>query len=114
MNLENKKIIELKDYEGEYLYDNRLDKFFENLDEIKSCYESLGFEIPKYLYGTFFEAVSLNLNSILKDACYDHEGDIEDNLIGVEELEKAINKFNEDNTGVGSYYPDFNTLVKLF
>ena len=107
MNLENKKIIELKDYEEEYLYDNRLDKFFENLDEIKSCYESLGFEIPKYLYGTFFEAVSLNLNSILKDACYDHEGDIE-------ELEKAINKFNEDNTGVGSYYPDFNTLVKLF
>ena len=49
-----------------------------------------------------------------KDACYDHEGDIEDNLNGVEELEKAIKKFNDDNTGVGSYYPDFNTLVKLF
>ena len=51
---------------------------------------------------------------ILKDACSDHEGDIEDNLNGVEELEKAIKKFNDDNTGVGSYYPDFNTLVKLF
>ncbi len=66
MNLENKKIIELKDYEGEYLYDNRSDKFFQSLDEVKSCYEELDFEMPKYLYGSFFEPISLKFNIIVR------------------------------------------------
>ncbi|MPN49311.1 hypothetical protein SDC9_196928 [bioreactor metagenome] len=97
----------------DYIYDDQ-EGYFTCIDTMEEYFERRILPMPKYAYGTYLEPVSIDLDSILESACDDHAEGVEDNLNGVSELRKAIEKFNQDNIGVGSYYPDYKTVVKLF
>ena len=113
----NVKVINYKDYTGEFIYDEVSNHFFRDLEEMKNHYIDLNF-LPRYVYGTKLVPMRLDLDYILQntyeDCTDDIEGFIEDSLNGVEELKDAVNKFNEKNKHIKGYYvADFNTIVKL-
>ena len=113
----NVKVINYKDYTGEFIYDEVSNHFFRDLEEMKNHYIDLDF-LPRYVYGTKLVPMRLDLDYILQntyeDCTDDIEGFIEDSLNGVEELKDAVNKFNEKNKHIKGYYvADFNVIVKL-
>ena len=113
----NVKVINYKDYTGEFIFDEVSNHFFKDLEEIKNHYINLDF-LPRYIYGTKLVPMRLDLDYILQntyeDCTDDIEGFIEDSLNGVEELKDAVNKFNEKNKHIKGYYvADFNVIVKL-
>ena len=112
----NVKVINYKDYTGEFIFDEVSNYFFKDLEKIKNHYINL--DLPRYIYGTKLVPMRLDLDYILQntyeDCTDDIEGFIEDSLNGVEELRQAVNKFNERNKHIKGYYvADFNTIVKL-
>lgn len=112
----NVKVINYKDYTGEFIFDEISNYFFKDLEEIKNHYINL--DLPRYIYGTKLVPMRLDLDYILQntyeDCTDDIEGFIEDSLNGVEELKDAVNKFNEKNKHIKGYYvADFNVIVKL-
>lgn len=111
------KVINYKNYSGGMIFDDDSWKFFDDLDSIKDYYNALNKEIPQYVYGTRFKSIKINLTEILEEAYEDVTDDItnfiESRVNGVEELQAAINKFNEINKEIGNYYWDWNTVVEL-
>lgn len=108
------KVINYMDEDLDYIYDSETEEYFGCIDTMEDWYSMKGLEMPKYAYGTYLEPVSLDLDCILENACDDHAEGVDDNLNGISELREAIEQFNKDNRGVGSYYPDYKTVVKLF
>lgn len=103
------KVIDYKDYKGKFLYDDKLDEFFENLEEVRKRYKIQ----PQYMYGTYYRSIKINLYNLLEYVCEDlAEGTI-DCLIGVEELQEAVDKFNKLNEENGTYYEDNHVIVRL-
>lgn len=123
MKIENRlndtevKVINYADYGDGMIFDDTSWKFFDDLDSIKDYYNALNKEIPQYVYGTRFKSIKINLTEILEEAYEDVTDDItnfiESRVNGVEELQVAINKFNEINKEIGNYYWDWNTVVEL-
>ena len=115
MNIEDRindgevKVVDYKDYKGKLLYDWKLDEFFKSLDEIRKRYEIQ----PKYMYGTYYESVKINLYNILENICEDHVEGTFECLKGVEELQEAVDKFNKLNEENGTYYEDNHVIVRL-
>lgn len=120
INLEEKlkekgvKVIDYMDKDIDYIFDDDQEKYFDCIDTMEDWYSMKGLEMPKYAYGTYLQSVSLDLDCILENACDDHAEGVDDNLNGISELREAIEKFNKVNRGVGSYYPDYKIVVKLF
>lgn len=108
------KIIDYRAEGLEYIYDDDHTKYFNSIDEMEEWFWMKNLSMPKYAFGTVFEPVSLDLEYILESACEEHAESVIDMLNGVSELKDAIDKFNRDNLTVGSYYPDYKTVVKLF
>lgn len=104
----NKNIIEYKDYKGKCLYDERTDKFFKSLEKIKEEYEVL----PLYMYAAYYRPVSIDLKYILDNLCEEYDTTT-DSLLGLEDLKKEIDIFNNLNKNIGYYYPNMNIKVKL-
>ena len=53
------------------------------------------------------------LDSIISEICEDSYENAEDDIVGQEDLEKALNKFNELNKSLKSYEPNYNKVVKV-
>ena len=110
-------VIKYEYYTGEFIYDEVSNRFFKSLAEMKNHYMNSDF-LPRYVYGTKLVPMRLDLDYILQntyeDCTDDIESFIEDSLNGVEELRKAIDKFNKKNEHIKGYYvADFNVIVKL-
>lgn len=110
------RIINYRDYEGEVLYDTETGEYFENIDEMKLYYKDEGKEIPKYAYGCEFIPVQADAGWILDCITDEHAEGVEDSIVGLYELEEAINEFNRANKEamVGSYYEDLGSIIELF
>ena len=108
------KVVDYKNYDEPYIYDNESGEYFSCVDTMEDYYKDNNLEMPKYAYGVYFEPVKLDLDYILENACEEHHEDALYSLDCVGELREAIDKFNEDNKGNGSYFEDINTIVKLF
>lgn len=108
------KVINYMEEGLEYIYDDEHEEYFSCIDTMEDWFSIRNLPIPKYAFGTKLEPVNLDLDCILENACEDHAEGVEDMLEGVSELRAAIDKFNKDNLDVGSYYPDYKTVVKLF
>lgn len=108
------KVVDYKTYDEPYIYDNESGEYFSCVDTMEDYYKDNNLEMPKYAYGVYFEPVKLDLDYILENACEEHHEDALYSLDCVGELKQAIDKFNEDNKGNGSYFEDINTIVKLF
>lgn len=107
------KIIDYKDYDEPYIYDEETSEYFSCVDVMKDYYKDNNLEIPKYVYGVYFEPIKLDLDYILESACEEHYEDAIYSLDGIGELKEAINKFNKDNKSNGSYFEDINTVVRI-
>ena len=108
-------IIKYKDYDLRVLYDDTTDKYFVGIDEMTSYYKEHNLYIPRYVYGCYFEPVELDLEWMLECVCDEHAEGIYDNLYGVEELSKAVDKFNKINRyyEIGSFYENYRTIIDL-
>lgn len=113
-NVKNVKVINYREYEEPYLYDNETGEFFSCVDAMEDYYKDNNLQMPKYAYGVYFAPIRLDLDYILENACEEHHEDALYSLDCVEELREAIDKFNEDNKMNGSYFDDINTIVELF
>lgn len=119
LNSPNVKVINYKDYKGEKIYDEVTEEYFNDIGELEDYYDNYtdSLPYPHYAYGSYFKPFKLDLDFILQSTYEDCTDDVisflEDSLNGVEELRKAINKFNEVNKEIGCYYEDFRTIVKL-
>lgn len=120
LNSPNVKVVNYRDCKCEMIYDEVSDEFFNDTGELENYYDNNNPDLPypQYVYGTYFKPVKLDLDYMLGSTyedCTDNyiEDFIEDSLNGVEELRKAVNKFNESNKEIGCYYEDFKTIVKL-
>lgn len=107
------KITSCEDYKIDCMYDEKSDNYFNDIESIEEYYEDNISNMPKYVYGCKFESVKLDTDWIIEQAIEEHAEEIEDKLNGIDELIKAIDKFNDDNKDVGSYYDDIMTIVKL-
>lgn len=108
------KVVNYIDYDEPYIYDNETGEYFSCFDAMEDWYKDNDLEIPKYAYGVYFVPIQLDLDYILESACEEHHEDALYSLDCVEELKEAIDKFNKDNRGNGSYFEDINTIVQLF
>lgn len=110
------RIINYRDYETDVLYDPETDKYFFDIDEMESYYKYNELEMPRYAYGCEFEPVQADAVWLLDCITDDHEEGIRDSIVGLEELEKAIDEFNQANEEamVGSYYEDLGLIIELF
>ncbi|MFQ9545311.1 MAG: hypothetical protein ACLR02_09865 [Clostridium sp.] len=130
LNSPNVKIIDYKDYNGGFVYDEVSKKYFSNINGLKRYYDNILINVPypHYVYSTYFEPYKLDLINILEDTYGNYldtmlekqsleninENTYLENLLnGVKELRKAINKFNESNKEIGDYCVDYNTIIKL-
>lgn len=111
---EHLKIVNYVDYDEPYIYDVETNEYFNDVDAMDTYYKENKLEMPKYAYGVYFKSIELDLDCILEDACEEHHEDALYSLDCVEDLRKAINQFNEDNKGNGSYFEDTNTIIELF
>lgn len=110
------RIINYRDYEEEVLYDTETDEYFLDIDEMESYYEDSELEMPRYAYGCEFIPVQADAWWILDCITDDHAYGVRDSIVGLEELEEAIDKFNKANEEamVGSYYEDLGLIIELF
>ena len=108
-------IIKYKDYDLRVLYDDTTDKYFVDIDEMTSYYKEHNLYMPRYVYGCYFEPAELDLEWMLECVCDEHAEGIYDSLYGVEELQKAVDKFNKINRDneIGSFYEDYRTIIDL-
>ena len=110
------RIINYRDYEGEVLYDSETDEYFSDIDEMELYYEDNELEMPRYAYGCEFIPVQADAGWILDCITDEHAEGVEDSIVGLYELEEAINEFNRANKEamVGSYYEDLGSIIELF
>ncbi|NFH00747.1 hypothetical protein FC831_10550 [Clostridium botulinum] len=119
MNIEDKiknkevNIIKLEDYDIEYIYDEQSNEYYSSVDNLMDYYEYKPEEIPKYVYGCYFQHFQLDLEWLLESSVDDFDENLLDRIDGVEELSDAIDKFNKTNKDEGSYYIDYKTVVEL-
>lgn len=113
IKLNEVKVIEYKDYDGEFLYDDNTENFFSCIDTMEDYYKDNNLIMPKYTYGCYFIPFTLDLENFLEYEAQEHHEDILDSLEDVSELGKAIEKFNESNKSNGSYTEDIRTIIKL-
>lgn len=107
------KIVDYKDYDEPYIYDEETSEYFSCLDAMMDYYRIKNLEMPKYVYGVYFESIELDVGYILESACEEHHEDAIYSLDGVGELKEAIDKFNKDNKTNGTYFEDINTVVRI-
>ena len=110
------KIINFKDYKNEVLYDPEIDEYFSDIDEMESYYEDYEDEkMPRYAYGCEFIPIQADAGWILDCIDDEHAEGVRDSIVGFEELEEAIDKFNKANEEamVGSYYENSRIIVEL-
>ena len=84
----------------DYIYEPEHDNWFDCIDELEDWFNHRGLEVPEYAYG--------------EDEAQAYDEEIIDRLDGLEELRKAIEKFNKINNGNGTYQVEYGTVVKLF
>lgn len=110
------RIINYRDYETDVLYDPETDEYFLDIDEMESYYEDSELEMPRYAYGCEFIPVQTDAGWILDCITDEHAYGVRDSIVGLEELEEAIDKFNKANEEamVGSYYEDLGLIIELF
>lgn len=113
LNDKNVKIVDWKEYEIEFLYDENTDSYFTDVDEMVDVYRGYEKDMPKYAYGCHFIPFQLDVDGILESESDDHYDEILENIDGKKELFEAIEKFNKANEKNGSYYQDVMTIVKL-
>lgn len=108
------KVIDYMNEDLDCIYDEEHEAYFRCIDTMEDWFSMRNLSMPKYAFGTKLEPVNLNLDYILENVCEDHAEGIEDMLKGVPELRAAIEEFNKANLNVGSYYPDYKIIVKLY
>lgn len=70
-------------------------------------------EWPAYAFVCKGSVFLLDLEDELYSACEDHHDGAADRLVGVKELQAAVDRFNEANAHVVTYHPDFRRVVAV-
>ena len=94
-----------------------VDKMYDNVEDLLDC---CGDNPPEFVHPMAPVVFSgLDLSDILCQCeeqfpCFDEEFILADNLSGLDELEKAIKKFNEENEDTVIYFePDYSKKVRV-
>jgi hypothetical protein len=89
--------------------------YFRSLGELVDFLEDDEREVwPEYIFICKEQPFpGADIDSIIENVTCEMYEDAADNLNGLEELEKAINAFNEANKNMITYYPDYKRMVKV-
>lgn len=111
-------------------YDERSDKYFYDLGDFLEYYWNLYQEsdayyfsfneyfelhVPKVLWVCEQEMISICVDNILEDACYDLHEDAEESisLEDKKELQNYLDNWCSEQTGTTTYYPGYVKYVKV-
>jgi hypothetical protein len=94
------------------------DGFFSSLDELIESLEDDddddGAELPEYVWCCKeAKRARISLSSVLENLAEDMYEDAADNFQGVDELQAAVDKFNELNKSVISWEPNYKRMVRV-
>lgn len=112
---EKAKKISIRDYEYDFVYDSKTERYFEEIDILKEYYETKNIELPKYVYACFPIEFSLDMHAIVKDELLEsHFEDAFDfvDKESLEELQKTVDTWTESQ-GIVSYERDWGTVILL-
>lgn len=85
--------------------------FFWEIEDLEEKQQSLGLEMPKYVWGTIKERVEVNIQQALEDA--EENSNLEDFYFeNKQELIDFVEKWNKDN-GTDAFYQSYNIAVLL-
>jgi hypothetical protein len=103
----------LENYDGPVFWDGGHgsygEGYYENADELS---EDDDFE-GEYAYACTSRCLILDLDNVLENLCEEMHEDAIDDLNGVEQLQAAVNVFNEANKSVLTYDVDYKHKVRI-
>lgn len=112
--------VEVPSYDGPLYLDRGgyEDDYFQDMDDLLERLYCEGEddetrELPEWAFCCTTKPVSLDASRVIEWATDDHFDDAADHLCGVEELEKAIDAFNEANKEVVSWNVDYKRKVRI-
>lgn len=107
--------IQLKDYKYDFLYDQELDRYFEEIDILKEYYEDIEAPIPSYVYGCYPINLHLDMNDIVRNELEDNHYEDAVMDIGVDELDELQIMVNEwcKKQGIRTWYQNEEVVVLL-
>lgn len=124
----NKRILEevnkisYDDYSGDMFYDESTDQYFSDFDEMSDYYHNnvldkddtrtLEEVLPKFVYACSFAPFGFYFSDAVEEACEDHHEDIMDHLHGIDEMEKLVQDWCEEQN-TGSYYQDSENIILM-
>lgn len=86
--------------------------YFAGVPDLIGACKDYEVEPPAYCHPCNSVPLQLDLNQILESACDDQHEHAGDQIVGAEELAKAVDAFNAAQTCV-SYYPDRSRVIVL-
>lgn len=70
-------------------------------------------EKPLYVWGTSYTRLSLDVDSIIKNACDDLHEEAGSNIVDQDELQEFIDRWCAKQTGTETYYADHKYTIKI-
>ena len=107
------------DWDGWVYCEGLGNEYFEDLGLLKEYIEEeiendKDFTRPKYVYATKRTLLSkVNIENIIESVCENSYKDAEDDLKGLDELQKALDDFNKANEHIVTYWPDCKKAILI-
>ncbi|MCC0671410.1 MULTISPECIES: hypothetical protein [unclassified Clostridioides] len=112
---EKAKKINIENYEHDFLYDIKTERYFEEIDILKEYYENEEMDLPNYVYGCIPIKFKLNMYEIVKDELEDNHYEDAINHVdkdSLKSLQEVVDKWTESQ-GIVSYVQDDDTIILL-
>jgi len=100
---------ELVEWDGGPIYFD--DKVYDSPEDVLDAF--LEGHAPEFIFATEQTNFFFDLDGALENACDQHHDDMRDNLEGIDELQSAVDKFNEQNSGNFSVTEDRSKKIRL-
>ena len=107
--------IKEEDYKYDYVYDNNLERYFDEISVMKEYYKEHNMPLPKYVFGCYPIEFSLDMYNIVKNELEDnHYEDAFDHIDSesLNSLQKLVDNWTKEQ-GVVSYDIDYETVILI-
>lgn len=107
--------ISISDYKYDFIYDDKTERYFPEIDILKEYYEMKGLELPKYVYGCTPIKFSLDMHGIVRDELLENHFEDAFDFIDMDSLKELQHRVDEwtESQGIVSYEQDCNTVILL-
>lgn len=106
--------IKYSEYDLNWLYDERSERYFSDINDIKEHYEEIDIKLPDWCYGCYEIPFFVDINQALESASEEmyEDFDCDNETVDIKELTDFIDDWNKKQTAK-SYYIDYNQIILL-